>query len=369
MIRVLNIISDTNIGGAGRVVLNYLKYADREHFETLVAVPRGSLLKEPIEALGIQVYEVDAIADRSYDKEDVAVLQNLIYELKPDIVHTHGTMSGRIAAKRCGVKTVFTRHSVFPVSPKIHYPPGRWINKWANEYYSDRIIAVSPAAAQNLIDGGVSPKKITTIMNGVAAVPRASGEICDALREKWDLKKDIFTAGIMARLEPYKGHLYIIDAVEKLKADGRNIQVLIAGVGAYEQTLREEVIRRGLQNEIIFVGFQTDVAPLLSVMDVQLNASYGTEATSLALLEGLSMGVPAIVSNYGGNPWVIDDGEDGLLFANRSAEGLYQCLRRLMDEPQTLSKMSERAKEIFAQRFTGEIFAANIEKVYREMKG
>ena len=45
MIRILNIISDTNIGGAGRVILNYLRYADRNKFETLVAIPRGSLLK------------------------------------------------------------------------------------------------------------------------------------------------------------------------------------------------------------------------------------------------------------------------------------------------------------------------------------
>ena len=47
MIRILNIISDTNIGGAGRVILNYLRYADRNKFETLVAIPRGSLLKQP----------------------------------------------------------------------------------------------------------------------------------------------------------------------------------------------------------------------------------------------------------------------------------------------------------------------------------
>lgn len=49
MIRVLNIISDTNIGGAGRVILNYLSYADRSQYETMVAIPRGSLLKEPLE--------------------------------------------------------------------------------------------------------------------------------------------------------------------------------------------------------------------------------------------------------------------------------------------------------------------------------
>ena len=62
MIRVLNIISDTNIGGAGRVILNYLNSTDRDQFETLVAVPRGSLLKAPLEEAGALVYEVDGIA-------------------------------------------------------------------------------------------------------------------------------------------------------------------------------------------------------------------------------------------------------------------------------------------------------------------
>ena len=55
MIRVLNIISDTNIGGAGRVILNYLSYADRSQYETMVAIPRGSMLKEPLEQAGAQV--------------------------------------------------------------------------------------------------------------------------------------------------------------------------------------------------------------------------------------------------------------------------------------------------------------------------
>ena len=75
MTRVLNLISDTNIGGAGRVILNYLKYADTAQFETLAAVPRGSLLKAPLEEAGARVYEVDAMADRSYDRGDVGVLR------------------------------------------------------------------------------------------------------------------------------------------------------------------------------------------------------------------------------------------------------------------------------------------------------
>ena len=77
MIRVLNIISDTNIGGAGRVILNYLRYSDRDAFETLVAVPRDSLLKPSLEEAGVQVLEVDGMADRSYAKEDVKALAEM----------------------------------------------------------------------------------------------------------------------------------------------------------------------------------------------------------------------------------------------------------------------------------------------------
>lgn len=73
---VLNIISDTNIGGAGRVLLNYLQYCDRTQFQVSVALPQGSLLKPPLEELGATVYEVDGIADRSFDRRDIRLLQS-----------------------------------------------------------------------------------------------------------------------------------------------------------------------------------------------------------------------------------------------------------------------------------------------------
>ena len=160
MIRVLNIISDTNIGGAGRVVLNYLKYADRSCFETLVALPRGSLLKPLVEKAGVRAIEIDGIADRSYHREDVRALNRMLRQIKPDLVHTHGCLSGRIAARQCGIAAVYSRHSAFPVPPRLKYPPGRWVNKFVNEHYAKRIIAVSPATRDNLVEGGISPKRL-----------------------------------------------------------------------------------------------------------------------------------------------------------------------------------------------------------------
>ena len=364
MIRVLNVISDSNIGGAGRVLLNYLQYADRSRFETMIAVPRGSLLCEPLRELGGVVHEVDGLAERSYHKDDVRTLMELIRKVDPDIVHTHGALSGRIAGRRCGKAVIYTRHSAFPVPAKLKYPPGRWINKLVNEHYADHIIAVSPAAAQNLTDAGISRKKITVMMNGVAPLTRATDEECAALRAELGLAPNVFTAGILARIEPYKGHLYILEAAEQLKREGRRFRILIAGTGSFENEVRRAITEKGLEHEVLFLGFRSDVAKLLSILDVQLNASYGTEASSIALCEGMSLGVPAVASDYGGNPWQIDDGEDGLIFPSRDSGALARALGRLMDEPETLKNMQKRAVEIFHERFTGEIFARNVERVY-----
>ncbi|MBO5339382.1 MAG: glycosyltransferase [Oscillospiraceae bacterium] len=364
MIKVLNIISDSNIGGAGRVLLNYMSSADRTQFDVGVALPRGSLLKAPLEELGTTVYEVEGLAERSYHKEDVKKLMALIKKVDPDIVHTHGALSGRIAGRRCGKNVIYTRHSAFPVPAKLKYPPGRWVNKWLNEYYSDHIIAVSPAAAENLTDAGISPKRITTMMNGVTPVQRRSDAECAVLRERWGIRDGRFVLGILARIEPYKGHVHILEAVKMLTDQGRDLQLLIAGTGDFEPELKRQTQQLGLEDRVAFLGFQSDVAGFLSVLDLQLNASYGTETSSLSILEGLSMGLPAVVSTYGGNPWLIDDGEDGLLFENRSSADLARCIARIMDEPDTLQRMQKRAGEIFNQRFTAKIFAQNVEKVY-----
>lgn len=369
MMRVLNIISDTNIGGAGRVILNYLRYADRTKFETLVAIPRGSLLKEPLENEHVQVYEVDGMADRSYNKEDVKLLQDLIRQVKPDLVHTHGALSGRIAAKRCHVPVVYSRHSAFPVPAKLKYPPGRWVNKLINEHYADHIIAVSPATRDNLVESGISPKKITVVMNGIAPVPETSQEERAALRESLGLEKNTFVFGILARMEDYKGHLYLVHAAKLLKDQGRtNFRVLMAGTGSFEEEVARAVVEMGVEDVVQMLGFRSDVDQLLNILDVQLNASYGTEATSLALLEGMSLGLPSIVSDYGGNPFLVEHGVNGLVFPSQDSLALSKCMTRLMDHPNEVKAMGQRAKERFNAQFTGPVFAQNIERIYLDVR-
>ena len=201
-------------------------------------------------------------------------------------------------------------------------------------------------------------------MNGVEPVARLDYDACTPYREKWGVAEDDFVLGILARIEEYKGHDDILDAVKELSDEGRKIKLLIAGEGNYEEAVRGRVKALGIEDRTAFCGFIRDVAPFLSVLDVQLNASFGTETSSLSVLEGFSMGLPAIVSDYGGNPCLVDEGVNGLMFPTRNASALAECIRRVMDEEGLKAVLSAGAEKIYRERFTGEIFAARIEEIY-----
>lgn len=363
-IKVLNIISDTNIGGAGRCVLNFLDHYDRERFAVRVVVPKGSLLVPEIEKRNTKVIEVEGISDQSLDMGAVRKLMQIIRSQNPHVVHTHGAFSGRMAGRFCGKKVVYTRHSVFPVSKKISRGIGRFINKTANEFFADDIIAVAEAAKDNLTEGGIDGRRVKVILNGVEAVKPCTAEEIAANRARFGVKEGDFVIGIMARLEAVKGHKYLIEAAEMLLKEGRQVKVLIAGVGNMEAEIASLIKEKQLEDSVSLLGFVSDVPNLLSVLDVQANASYGTEATSLALLEGMSLGIPAVVSDYGGNPGVIFPGENGYLFRQQDSVDMANHLRLLMDDPVGRRKMQERCKEVFAEKFTADVYARNIEAVY-----
>ena len=368
MKKILNIISDTKVGGAGRALLTWLKYMDRNQYETAVIVPAGSLLTERIQALNTKVFEVGGIPDKSYDPAAIRLLKDAILQYQPDLVHTHGSLSGRIAAKRCGCAIVYTRHSVFPVPKKISRGPGKLLNKFINEHYSDRIISVSPAASDNLTDSGISPEKIDLVFNGVESLQPAPEETKEKLRREFGIRNGQFTAAILARIISYKGHMDIIDAARILKEKGYDFKILFAGTGEaeYLKEIQKQIDALGLHDNILLTGFRKDVPDILSILDVQLNASYGTEATSLSLLEGFSLGIPAIASDYGGNPYVVEHGVNGLIFKTRDINSLADALQKLMDDPVLLDTLGKKARSIYEEKYTAQIYARNVEKVYEK---
>ena len=124
-----------------------------------------------------------------------------------------------------------------------------------------------------------------------------------------------------------------------------------------------------LTDNVIFTGFITDVDKLMAITDVQANASYGTEATSLALLEGMSIGIPAVVSDFGGNPGVIKTGRNGIVVPKQNSHALAEGLEKLLTDDELYKKMSAGAREIFNSTFTSKAMTENTENYYKEIIG
>ncbi|MBE6542025.1 MAG: glycosyltransferase [Ruminococcaceae bacterium] len=367
MIKVLNILSDSNIGGAGRLLVNYLHNFDRSVFDIKVILPRDSQLKPHITDAGYEVLEIDGGRDKSFDMKATREIQKIIKEWKPDIVHTHSAFSGKLAAFLCGVPCRFyTRHSAFKPSKKLTTFPGRQINGFVNNTLATDIVAVAQAAADNLTDTGVDPAKITVIINGVDEMRRISESEKSALKEKLGISESTFVCGISARLEDYKGHSYLLDSAKTVITSHPDTVFLIIGCGSCEESLKKQASDLGIADKVIFTGFVDDVAPYYNIMDLNLNCSWGTETSCLALSEGMSLSVPAIATDYGGNPYMITDGVNGYIVPEKNSAAMAEKIIELIGDRAALRSLSVGAREMYDKKFTAKAMTKQLEELYIE---
>lgn len=370
MIRVLNILTDSNIGGAGRLLVNYLRNFDRSEFETAVVLPENADLKPCIEEAGYPVIEIKNGRDKSMDFKAMCEVQRIIREWKPDIVHTHSAFYGKLAAYLCGVKSRFyTRHSAFPPSKKLTTFPGKQINGFVNNTLATDIVAVAQAAADNMTATGVDAKKITVIINGVDEMRRTSDAERAALKQSLGIADGTFVCGISARLEPYKGHSYLLDTMKTVLESHPDTVLLVIGGGSCGAELKEQAASLGISDHVRFTGFVDDVAPYYNIMDLNLNCSWGTETSCLALSEGMSLHVPAVATTYGGNPYMITEGVNGLLVPEKDSPAMAAAIRKIIDDPTLRQKLSAGAREMYEKKFTASAMTRQLEELYKKSVG
>ncbi len=364
MIKVIHVLSDTNIGGAGRLLVNYLKHFDKSVFDIAVVLPKNSLLSPEVEKTGFRVIEVDGIADKSMDFSAIGILKKLFKQEKPDIVHTHSSMSAKIAAFVTGVPSRFyTRHCAYDPKKIMTVFPFKNILGAINMTLCNHIVAVAEAAKENLTDTGVKPEKVSVIINGVDALEEIDEAKKKEVKARYNIG-DSFAVGIVARLEEVKGHDYFVDAAKHVKDKGYNIKFLIIGTGTKEKQLKEKVKALGLEDTVIFTGFLNDVTEAVNIMDLNINCSFGTETSSLALSEGFSLGKPAVASMYGGNPYMITEGVNGFLTPVKESEKLAECIMKIYDDKELYLELSQGAKRLYGEKFTAEVMTKQLEKLY-----
>lgn len=362
MIKVVHVITDMKIGGAGKWLLNLLHNYDRDRLDIVVAVPEDSMLKEEISRLGVKAVEIKGIGDKSLDLGSINSFYKLFKRLQPDIVHTHASVSARVAAKLAGVEAIIhTKHCID--SPKTGIK--RAASKSLNQMLSSKIIAVSEAVRQNLLEAGIPDSMIKVIYGGVDEAARLSVEDINEIKKSYGIEEQDLVYGIVARLAAVKGHKYLIEAADIVVKRNGNIKFVVAGTGPMETQLKEMVQQKGLEKHFVFTGFIKDIGRIYNIFDVNMSCSL-SEALCLALIEGMTIGKPMIGTKVGGVPEVIQHLETGLLVQPGSSQELAEAILMLAEDEAVRKVMGDNALKVMKEKFSASVMAEEILKLYNE---
>jgi len=172
----------------------------------------------------------------------------------------------------------------------------------------------------------------------------------------------------IARLNYVKGHVHVLEAMARLRAEGAALCYDIAGSGPYEAEIRARIEALGLGDVAVLHGSLSEqaVLALLRDADVFALASFGQgEAAPVAVMEAMACGVPVICSRIGGTGAMIVDGEDGFLTPQQDVDAIAAALRRLAEDPALRARIGGAAREAAVRRFDYRMKAAELADAIR----
>ena len=366
--RVLHVISDENIGGAGVLLTSLLRNFDRSSIESVVALPQNSALTARIGSDAGRIipllHRVDRVSPRA-----VRELKKLIEAVSPDIIHTNAALSARIAARLCHIPILHTRHCTFPIGGMLRFPPIRILSGVGNRMLSDKVIATSESAKENLIVLGMHPNRIHVIINGSEPIRELTSEEKEHAYRRWGISSTDFTVGICARLVRCKGHRTFLRAARLLcdVAPLLPFRFLIVGEGEERAALEKQVRDLRLTDRVIFTGFVEDMASIYRILRVNVNCSTGTETSCLALSEGMSAGVPCVASDFGGNPDMIGDSLAGFVYPANDSVMLAKLILKIATDGELETRMRRAAYERYLEKYTAHAMAEAVFALYRSI--
>ena len=296
MIKILHVISDSNIGGAGHQLLNLIKGLDRNIFEVIVIVPQNAELKNMLDEIGVKHMGAPYLAERSFSIRAIWYLYKIIKELRPDIVHTHAALSARIGARfytRC--KIVNTRHCAFPITGR--QKKLRWAVRIAEWFLGGTTVAVSALAKERLMQQGVSEKKIMVVNNGIdTSLYKYDEAIRKETRTELGITEDIFCVGHIGRMEPEKNHAFLLE-VFKIVLKQRNSVLVLVGCGTLKKDIQARAKELGIEDNVLFLGTRTDANRLYQCFDVLVMPS-SAEGFGLVAVEAQCSGLGCVLSEH-----------------------------------------------------------------------
>lgn len=286
------------------------------------------------------------------DWQTLAFFQRIIHQFQPHLVSTHSSKAGilgRLACRLTHTPCLFTAHGwAFTEGvPKLQKMLYSRLEQLA-EPLAERIICVSEHDRQLGIAVGMNPDRLLTIHNGMPDIPfelRANPGSEGCIR-----------VAMIARFDRQKDHDTLIKAVHSMP----KIHLDLIGDGPRLKEIQTLVQALGMSERVKFWGYRSDIAELLSQVDIFALIS-NWEGFPRTIIEAMRAGLPIVASQVGGVAEAVADGVNGYCIPPGDVETLAEKLSCLAKNAQLRSQMGQAGRERYESEFT---FQRMFEKTY-----
>ena len=209
----------------------------------------------------------------------------------------------------------------------------------------------------------INPNKYHVVHNGIIDSNEDFDDVpSETLGLIMKFTENQFTAVTICRLSQEKNISSILEALEMLRNIDVKINLVIIGEGPLMESLKQETIMRGLEQQVLFTGYIERAGRLLTLFNAYIISSF-TEGLPITLLEAMRSGLPVIATSVGGIPEVISDGESGLLIEAGDSKKLSDAVKQISTDSKLSRRLGRNARATFCQSFTSRV----MEKAYRDV--
>ncbi|HZZ70528.1 MAG TPA: glycosyltransferase family 4 protein [Phenylobacterium sp.] len=337
---LLQVVPELETGGAEQTTLDVARAVIAAGGRAFVAT-RGGRMTARLEADGARLAQMPVQTKNPLVMlGNAARLVDLIRAEKVSLVHARSrapAFAALWAARTTGTPFVATYHGVYKAQSSLK----RWYNAVMTR--GDLVIANSDYTRDHVLaEHAVDPDKVISIPRGVDLdrfnPAWVTPDRVEALRKAWGIAEgDTHTRFLLVgRLTRIKGHLTIIEAARRMKAEGReDFLILFAGDDqgrtGYAEELQKAIADAGLTDQVRAVGHCSDMPAAYLLADIAILPTTVPESFGRAAVEPQAMGRPVIASNHGGTTETVLDGVTGWLVPHSDAEAWAAAMTRAMD--------------------------------------
>jgi glycosyltransferase involved in cell wall biosynthesis len=363
-VRVVQILATGTNGGAQEHVFGLLSRLDTTYYEPfVVSLSNGSAVRKLIRH-GFDV----AVIDEPDDGLAVEALTRHLAALEPDVIHTHmyradviGTQAA-LALADAGHRRPYVVSTVH--SSRVRSTEDRELIRRLTPHM-DQLIAVSRSIEKKIADEHRTGAPIRLIYNGVDLERYDHQEPCCTLRDEYGMEPGSSIVGVVARLEPEKGHQTLIEAWPHVLRECPDAYLMIVGEGSRRDFLEQWAAAHKVAHRVVFTGRRDDIPAVTAALDVAVLPSW-REAQGLSILEAMALSRPVVASDVGGIPEMIEDGVTGLLVPHDNPVALAAAIVRLLKDHAFADTIARAGHDLVHDRFCIELMVKAIEEIYDE---